>query len=189
MNEWMNEWCIYIALYCVLLYTQSALQSCGGVSHQPPSDAVSWAVPHHSTIVCLWGKFGGLLRPRGTTYTPLRSMFSHSLIASSNVVIHKFLRNSCSALQPMFPQIFFLSEQNFSLLGEHFSHLSKNILYTQTCTTHAKKVCNNFNVLFIFDLTLDVTKWCIFTVQYTAVQKVGIFGEKFLGIIKAVSIC
>ncbi len=26
----MNEWCIYIALYCVLLYTQSALQSCGG---------------------------------------------------------------------------------------------------------------------------------------------------------------
>ncbi len=27
MNEWMNEWCIYIAL-CVLLYTQSALQSC-----------------------------------------------------------------------------------------------------------------------------------------------------------------
>ncbi len=33
---WMNEWCIYIALYCVLLYTQSALQSCGGVSPQPP---------------------------------------------------------------------------------------------------------------------------------------------------------
>ncbi len=29
--EWMmNEWCIYIALYCVLLYTQSTLQSCGG---------------------------------------------------------------------------------------------------------------------------------------------------------------
>ncbi len=25
----MNEWCIYIAFYCVLLYTQSALQSCG----------------------------------------------------------------------------------------------------------------------------------------------------------------
>ncbi len=33
----MNEWCIYIALYCVLLYTQSSLQSCvGGVSPQPP---------------------------------------------------------------------------------------------------------------------------------------------------------
>ncbi len=30
MNEWMNEWCIYIALYCVLLYTQSALQSYRG---------------------------------------------------------------------------------------------------------------------------------------------------------------
>ncbi len=28
--EWMNEWGIYIALYCVWLYTQSALQSCGG---------------------------------------------------------------------------------------------------------------------------------------------------------------
>ncbi len=25
----MNEWCIYIALYCVLLYTQSTLQSYG----------------------------------------------------------------------------------------------------------------------------------------------------------------
>ncbi len=30
LNEWMNGWCIYIALYCVLLYTRSALQSCGG---------------------------------------------------------------------------------------------------------------------------------------------------------------
>ncbi len=36
-NEWwMNKLCIYIALYCVLLYTQSALQSCGWVSPQPP---------------------------------------------------------------------------------------------------------------------------------------------------------
>ncbi len=32
----MNELCIYKALYCVLLYTQSALQSYGGVSPQPP---------------------------------------------------------------------------------------------------------------------------------------------------------
>ncbi len=32
----MNEWSIYIALYCVLLYTQSALQSYEGVSPQPP---------------------------------------------------------------------------------------------------------------------------------------------------------
>ncbi len=32
----MNEWGIYIALYCVLLYTQSALQSYEGVSPQPP---------------------------------------------------------------------------------------------------------------------------------------------------------
>ncbi len=34
--EWMNEWGIYIVLYCVLLCTQSTLQSCGGVSPQPP---------------------------------------------------------------------------------------------------------------------------------------------------------
>ncbi len=44
--ERMNEGCIYIALYCVLLYTQSTLQSCvcvcvcvwggGGVFPQPP---------------------------------------------------------------------------------------------------------------------------------------------------------
>ncbi len=30
LYEWMNEWCIYKALYCVLPYTQSALQSWGG---------------------------------------------------------------------------------------------------------------------------------------------------------------
>ncbi len=36
MNEWMNGWCIYIALYYVLLYIQSASQSYGGgVSPQP----------------------------------------------------------------------------------------------------------------------------------------------------------
>ncbi len=29
LKLWVNEWCIYIAL-CVFLYTQSALQSCGG---------------------------------------------------------------------------------------------------------------------------------------------------------------
>ncbi len=31
----MND--AFIVLYCVLLYTQSTLQSCGGVSPQPPS--------------------------------------------------------------------------------------------------------------------------------------------------------
>ncbi len=35
-HEWMNEAFTYIALYCVLLYTQSALQSYEGVSLQPP---------------------------------------------------------------------------------------------------------------------------------------------------------
>ncbi len=48
----MNEWCIYIALYCVLLYTQSALQSCGGgVSPQPPpvySIHLDDAMAHHT---------------------------------------------------------------------------------------------------------------------------------------------
>ncbi len=52
------------------------------------------------TIVSQWGNFGALLPPRGTTYTPLRGMFSYSLIASSSVVIHKFLRNSRSELRP-----------------------------------------------------------------------------------------
>ncbi len=41
MNEWMNEWCIYIALYCVLLYTQSTLQSCGGGSLLKPPPVCS----------------------------------------------------------------------------------------------------------------------------------------------------
>ncbi len=40
----------------------------------------------------------------------------------------------------MFRLIIFLAEQNFSLLGEHFSHLSKNILYTRPVQrTHKKK--------------------------------------------------
>ncbi len=41
--EWMNEWCIYIALYCVLLYTQSALQSCGG-----------GLLNHHQCVASTW---------------------------------------------------------------------------------------------------------------------------------------
>ncbi len=57
---------------------------------------------------------------------------------------------------------FFLAKQNFPLLGGHFGHLSKNILYTRPVelySAHTKKcVTFNFNVLFIFDLTLDVTK-------------------------------
>jgi len=35
MNEWMYGG-IYIALSYVLLYTQSTLQSCQGISPQPP---------------------------------------------------------------------------------------------------------------------------------------------------------
>ncbi len=54
------------------------------------------AVPHHSMSI---GQLWALLPPRGTTYTPLRGMFSHSLITSSYVVIYMFLRNSRSELR------------------------------------------------------------------------------------------
>ncbi len=53
-------------------------------------------VPHHSMSM---GQLWGALAPRGTTYTPLRGMFSHSLITSSYVVIYMFLRNSRSELR------------------------------------------------------------------------------------------
>ncbi len=52
-------------------------------------------------IICLWGNFRGLLSPRGTTYTPLRGIFLHSLSASSNVVTQMFLQNSYLAIQPV----------------------------------------------------------------------------------------
>ncbi len=44
LNEWMNEWCIYIALYCVLLYTQSTLQSRGegGLLNHHQCAASTW---------------------------------------------------------------------------------------------------------------------------------------------------
>ncbi len=56
--EWLNEWCIYIVLYCVLLYTQSALQSWGlsstTTSVQHP---LGWCLP----LICLIESFGTLL--------------------------------------------------------------------------------------------------------------------------------
>ncbi len=50
-QEWMNEWCIYIALYCVLLYTQSALQSWGGLSSTTTSvqHPLGWCDGIHRT--------------------------------------------------------------------------------------------------------------------------------------------
>ncbi len=51
-NEWMNEWGIYIALYCVLLYTQSDLQSCGGSllnHHQCAASISQWRQCAHHT--------------------------------------------------------------------------------------------------------------------------------------------
>ncbi len=44
--EWMNEWCNYIVLYCVLLYTQSTLQSCGGGGGVSPG----WCNDCHRTM-------------------------------------------------------------------------------------------------------------------------------------------
>ncbi len=44
MNERTNKRCIYIALYCVLLYTQSTLQSCGGGS----------LLNHHQCLASTW---------------------------------------------------------------------------------------------------------------------------------------
>ncbi len=42
----MNEWCIYIALFCVLLYTQSALKSCvcgrGSILNHHQCAASTW---------------------------------------------------------------------------------------------------------------------------------------------------
>ncbi len=47
----MNEWCIYIVLYCVLLYTQSTLQSWGGLSSTTTSvqHPPGWCDGSHST--------------------------------------------------------------------------------------------------------------------------------------------
>ncbi len=54
----MNEWCIYIALYCVLLYTQSVFQSCvvgrggGGLSSTTTSvqHPFGWCDGCHRTM-------------------------------------------------------------------------------------------------------------------------------------------
>ncbi len=50
-KKWMNEWCIYIARYCVLLYTQIALQSWGGLSSTTTSvqHQLEWCDGCHRT--------------------------------------------------------------------------------------------------------------------------------------------
>ncbi len=57
-NEWMNELCIYIALYCVLLYTKSALQSCGGS-----------LLNHHQCAASTWMNHSGM----GIAHSPEKS--------------------------------------------------------------------------------------------------------------------
>ncbi len=67
--ESMNEWCIYIALYCVLLYTQSALQSCVCV------------------CVCVWG--GG---ERG-------SLLNHHQCATSTWMMRRLPQNNVASVR------------------------------------------------------------------------------------------
>ncbi len=58
MNEWMNELSIYIALYCVLLYTQSTLQLCGrtllnhhqGAASTAPENGASTFTTHQLQV-------------------------------------------------------------------------------------------------------------------------------------------
>ncbi len=96
----------------------------------------------------------------------------------------------------MFPLIFFLAEQHFFLLGRHFGHLSKNILYNRPVQKSVKRL--TLMCYFYLFWPLILTKLYIlgymrhfFTVHYTAVQKFGIskvFKKKFLMLINVVSI-
>ncbi len=58
----MNEWCIYIALYCALLYTQSALQSCGGS-----------LLNHHQCAASTW------MMRRQPQYNGISALTTHQL--------------------------------------------------------------------------------------------------------------
>ncbi len=86
------------------------------------------------TTVCLRGKYGVLLHPRGTIYTPLRDMFSHSLPASSNVVIHMFLWNSRSALRPVKVGRNALSKAFFGRFFAHCTIIVRPIAYKSHST-------------------------------------------------------
>ncbi len=53
-SQWLNEWCIYIALYCVLLYTPSAFTFMwGGLSSTTTSvqHPLGWCDGCHRTMV------------------------------------------------------------------------------------------------------------------------------------------
>ncbi len=80
--------------------------------------------------------------------------YTYNILVNSGWFIINVLSNFFSCWAKLFSigRIFRPPEQKHSL--------------NQTCTARAQKKCVtfNFNVLFIFDLTLDVTKWCIFWV-------------------------
>ncbi len=72
----LNEWWIYIAL-CVLLYTQSALQLCWGVSPQPPP-SLGLFVNQLAFTIHVWNcqtdpKPAQILSTRPSQYFPAQS--------------------------------------------------------------------------------------------------------------------
>ncbi len=105
------------------------------------------------TIVCLWRKFGGLLCPRGTSSTPLRGMFSHSLPAS-NVVTHMFLRNSRSELWNIKVGHNVKSMGFFARFFAHCANIVRQIVYK----SHSTPLLKNLHDLAPLSKVYD--KWC-----------------------------
>ncbi len=63
-------------------------------------------------------------------------------LVKKKTIILTFTLPHKRSLGAKFPLIIFLAEQNFSLMGGHFGHLSKEILYTRPIQRAQKKVCN-----------------------------------------------
>ncbi len=89
---WINEWCIYIVLYCVLLYTQSALQS-GGVSPQPPP-----VVTPLQSQCCSWWWVG---ESRGVSL--LNFFYLHSILFNGSCYSYRCLKIWQICSQSVFP--------------------------------------------------------------------------------------
>ncbi len=67
-------------------------------------------------------------------------------------------------LQAVFPLMFFFLLSKTFLYWAHISGTWAKIFFIPDLYSAHKKKSEtfNFNVLFIFDWTLDVTKWCTF---------------------------
>ncbi len=70
------------------------------------------------TIVCQWGNFGALLCPRVQLIPHCGVCSRTSLIASSNLVIHMFLRNSRSELRLQVGR----NVKSMGFFGRFFAH-------------------------------------------------------------------